>query len=386
MTGRDPEEEHRVSTPLELFFDLCFVVAVAAVAAELHHGLAEGHLDALLGYAFVFFAVWWAWVNYSWFASAYDTDDVLYRLLTFVIMAGVLVLAAGVPDLFGDGVSTVVVIGYAIMRFAMVALWLRAAHDHRERRRTALVFAAGIGAVQLLWIARLGVDDPTLRVVTFVVLAACELAVPYAAERQGGTPWHPDHIAERYGLFTIIVLGEVLLATTQGLQGTLREHGASAQLLLTVGGGLLIVFAMWWFYFKRPWVETLTKGSAFVFGYGHYFVFASAAAVGAALAAVVDVVQHEAHVAHRAATLFLAAALSVYCLALSLLRAAGGRRPGEIVPGLAVSVVALGVAGAGLQPGVTVLLIGVVIVAAVAHHVVRSAAPTVPVESYRRDD
>ena len=94
MTGRDPTEAHRASTPLELFFDLSFVVAVAAGAAELHHGLAEGHLGTLLGYAFVFFAVWWAWMNYSWFASAYDTGDVVFRLLTFVIMAGVLVLAA----------------------------------------------------------------------------------------------------------------------------------------------------------------------------------------------------------------------------------------------------------------------------------------------------
>ncbi len=99
------------------------MVAVAAGAAELHHGLAEGHLGTLLGYAFVFFAVWWAWMNYSWFASAYDTGDVVFRLLTFVIMAGVLVLAAGVPDLFDDGVSGVAVAGFAMMRFAMVALW-----------------------------------------------------------------------------------------------------------------------------------------------------------------------------------------------------------------------------------------------------------------------
>jgi low temperature requirement protein LtrA len=372
MTGRDPAEEHRVSTPLELFFDLSFVVAVATGAAELHHGLAERHLDALLGYAFVFFAVWWAWVNYSWFASAYDTGDIAYRLLTFVIMAGVLVLAAGVPDLFNDGISPVAVTGFAIMRFAMVALWLRAAHGHVAGRQTALAFAIGVGAVQVLWIARLALEGQALRIATFLLLAAAELAVPYVAERRGGTPWHADHITERYGLFTIIVLGEVLLATVQAIQATLSEHGASALLLLVVVGGLLTVFSMWCFYFKRPWVQTLTRGSAFVFGYGHYFVYAAAAAVGAALSAIVDVVQHEALVGHRLAGLFLAVAVSVYSLSLCILHALADREPRELVPGVVITSLAIGSAATGPNLGVTVLLIGLIMAGSVAHHVIRS--------------
>jgi hypothetical protein len=97
MTPRDPHEPHRSSTPLELLFDLCFVVAIAQAGARLHHGIVEGHAShASLGYAVVFFAIWWAWMNFTWFASAYDTDDVPYRLLVLVQIAGVLVLAAGV--------------------------------------------------------------------------------------------------------------------------------------------------------------------------------------------------------------------------------------------------------------------------------------------------
>ncbi|WKV15956.1 low temperature requirement protein A [Janibacter limosus] len=76
------------------------------------------------------FAIWWARLNYTWFASAYAVDDVLFRLLTFVIMGGALTLAAGVPGFFADGQSGVLVAGYAIMRVGMAALWLRAArHD-----------------------------------------------------------------------------------------------------------------------------------------------------------------------------------------------------------------------------------------------------------------
>ncbi|MCU1652308.1 MAG: low temperature requirement [Pseudonocardia sp.] len=75
MSGRDPDELHRASTPLELLFDLCFVVAVSIAAIQLHHGIGEGHAGAtVLRYLLVFFAIWWAWVNFTWFASAYDTE------------------------------------------------------------------------------------------------------------------------------------------------------------------------------------------------------------------------------------------------------------------------------------------------------------------------
>ncbi len=83
MDGRDPREEHRASTPLELLFDLCFVVAVAQAAVQLAHGIEENHTGpAVVGFVAVFFAIWWAWMNFTWFASAYDTDDVPYRVLT----------------------------------------------------------------------------------------------------------------------------------------------------------------------------------------------------------------------------------------------------------------------------------------------------------------
>ena len=98
MTARPIDEPHRVSSQLELLFDLTFVVAVAAVTDQFAHTIAEGHAgDGLIPFLQVFFAIWWAWMNFTWFASSYDTDDVAYRLLTMVQMAGVLVLAAGVP-------------------------------------------------------------------------------------------------------------------------------------------------------------------------------------------------------------------------------------------------------------------------------------------------
>ena len=101
MSARDPAESHRAATPLELLYDLCFVVAIAQAAASLHHAMAEGHAaQGLLGFMLVFFAIWWAWMGFAWFASAFDTDDVPYRLKVLVQIVGVLVLAAGVKRAF----------------------------------------------------------------------------------------------------------------------------------------------------------------------------------------------------------------------------------------------------------------------------------------------
>ena len=370
MSARDPHEQHRVATPLELLFDLVFVVAIASAAAGWHHGLAEGHLDALLGFAMVFFAIWWAWMNFTWFASAYDCDDVAYRLLAFAIMAGSLLIAAGTPDLFDTGQSALVVTGYAVMRFAMVAMWLRAAVGHREGRRTAQWYAGGIAVVQVLWIGRLAVEGRPALLVSFWALVALELLVPVLAERHGVTPFHPHHIAERYSLLTIIVLGEVILASVQAVQGALVE-GRRAGLLLVVAGGLLVVFSMWWLYFKREHADLFAGRvlTTFAVGYGHYVVFASVAATGAALAAAVDVVQGAGHVSPRVVGLALGGAVAVYVWALGAMHAAvdGDRR--EVLAGGLVGVLALVVGGAGAPMGVTVLLVGLLLGLAVAEHV-----------------
>ena len=121
MGLRDRDEVNRSATPLKLLFDLCFVVAVAQAADHLHTALVQGRIaDAVVGYGPVFFAIWWAWMNFTWFASAYDTDDVPYRLPTLLQIGGVLLLAAGVPEGFDSQDYTVGTVGYVLMRVAMV--------------------------------------------------------------------------------------------------------------------------------------------------------------------------------------------------------------------------------------------------------------------------
>jgi len=317
MIARSPHEAHRAATPLELLFDLVFVVAIAQASGGLHHAIADAHaLDGLIGYLMVFFAIWWAWMNFTWFASAYDSDDVPYRLAVFVQIAGALILAAGVSLMLETRTPNVATVaGYVVMRLALVVQWLRAAASDLERRKTAQRYAMGITVLQLAWVAMLFM--PGLWVQGFLTLAALELVVPVWAERATPTTWHPRHIAERYGLLTLIVLGESILAATVAVQSALASGDALSSLTPIIVGGMLIVFAMWWVYFDRPVHDLLTSfRKAFVWGYGHYVVFAAAAAVGAGLAVAVDQATGRAKVGEVAAGAALAVPVAVYLLCL----------------------------------------------------------------------
>ncbi|GAA0223343.1 low temperature requirement protein A [Actinomadura nitritigenes] len=319
MVARDLAEPHRVSSPLELLFDLTFVAAVSQIAGRLAHATEEGEAGHAVGaFLAVFFAIWWAWMNFTWFASAYDTDDVPYRVMTFVQMAGVLVLAAGVPSAF-DGDFTTVTIGYLVMRVGLVSLWVRAAIAHPDGRATALRYAIGVSLVQVLWVSRLALsgDGP---VWAFVVCALADLSVPLFAERPGMTTWHPHHIAERYGLFTIILLGESVLAATNAVQGAVA-HGLSAELVVIALAGLAVLFTIWWIYFSEPAGEGLEarRDRSFIWGYGHYAMFAALAALGAGLEVAVASAGEGEHAIKASATTVVAATAVPVAIVLAML-------------------------------------------------------------------
>jgi len=333
----------------------------------------------------MFFGIWWAWLNYSWFASAYDTGDVVFRLVTFVILTGVLVLAAGVPRVFYDDPDfTVVVIGYLIMRAALVPMWLRVAHDDPPVRPIALRYAAGIAGVQILWVARLGFPDGAVGLVSFVALAIAEMAIPYWAENsiEAFTPWHVEHVVERFGLFTIIVLGEVILATTQAITATVNGDGLTLDLTGVIAGGLLLVLSLWWLYFKRSLAECIPGRSAFLFGYAHYFLLGSVAAIGAALATCVDLVEDPAHgISHQAAALCVAVPVAIYLLSLGAIHAHGDRSLRVMAGPVVIAALTFSAALVGTAVsdhiGLSVLLVGLVSTGAVVDHQVRRAPAAV---------
>lgn len=377
MTPRDPHEPHRVATPLELLFDLVTVIAIAAAAASLHHAIAADHAaEGVVRYLFTFFAIWWAWMNFTWFASAYDNDDALTRLLTMVIMGGALLIAAGAARFAASLDISLVVGGYVLMRVAMIALWLRAAWHDPARRGCALRYAAGIALAQLYWIGLYALGDPQSPAFVVLILLgwAIELAVPAIAERASMTPWHRHHIVERYGLLTIIVLGEVLLAATLALEKA-WDGSFDIRLVHTAISALVITFAMWWLYFARE--EQLSSdrlNRALQWGYGHLLVFASGAAVGAGFAVLVEILTGHSKIGIRAGDLAVAIPLGIYLLALWLVRdrfALRGAAQG-VLPVFAAAIIALPFAFPALEAIAALAVAAVAVRAALAARGVRA--------------
>jgi low temperature requirement protein LtrA len=367
MVPRDAGERHRAATPLELLYDLCFVVAIAQVAAALHHSISHGHALAGIGsFGVVFFAIWWAWMGFAWFASSFDTDDVAYRVKVLIQMVGVLVLAAGVPRAFESMDASLLTLGYAIMRVGLVAQWLRAGRVP-EYRRTAHRYAIGITLCQILWIVLLFLPGEWW-IYGWFVLVPLELLVPVWGERAKPTSWHPHHIAERYGLLTIIVLGESVLAGTLAIQSSLDLGTSVADLLQVIVAAPLIVFSMWWLYFSRSHAELLnTMRAAFAWGYGHVVIFASAAAVGAGLAVAVDHATHKSHISDVAAGHALAIPVVLYLAGLWALMLRPTSRSLRCGAGFAVCAVL--VLLAPLTP-IAPLAIGVLLAALTAYTLV----------------
>lgn len=360
MLARDPDEPHRAASSLELLFDLVFVVAVSQTSGALHHLWEENHFAAgLAAYAMVFFAIFNAWINFTWFASAYDTDDWLYRLTTFVQMAGALVIAAGAQRAMLESDFAAIVVGYVIMRVATAGQWIRAAISDREYRGTCVRYAVGIAVVQVLWVTWWALDGP---VWWFPVLAVVDLSVSPIAERYRATAYHHHHIAERYGLFTLIVLGESILAAANSIIGGLSDADARGGLIVVAVCSLAIVASMWWIYFDRPQHDqTITVGRAFYWGYLHYFIFAAAAAFSAGVEVAVAEQLGESQLLHVPAGLTLTVPLAVFLVATWLVLDAVRR---DIVQAIGTVLLAVAMVCAALLPAVPVGAAAIMVAAA----------------------
>jgi low temperature requirement protein LtrA len=374
MRGRDPHEQGRASTPLELLFDLTFAIAFAAAATNLAEQVANGHVAAgLTAFGFAMFATCWAWVNFSWFASAYDTDDWAFRLMTMVQMLGVMILALGLPRLFASidkGVrpdNAIMVAGYVIMRVALVGQWLRAAWQDARRRRACLTYALAIFVVQVGWVGLVVLPPPVAALWPLMaVFVAAEMVTPWIAEaKDGGTPWHAHHIAERYSLLAIIALGEGLAGAVAAISAVVGRQGWNADAVLVGIAGAGLTFGLWWVYFLIPAAVVLhvQRGKAFGWGYGHIVIFAAIAATGAGFRVTAAYIANAAAIGPVATVLSVAIPVAVYIGAIYGLYAWLMRRgdPLHIVllvgtMGLLAAAVGLAAAGVGLAVCLIVLM------------------------------
>jgi low temperature requirement protein LtrA len=273
------EQEERRATWLELFYDLAFVVAVAVLADRLLEDL-----SGIAGYLGYFGLLWWLWVSHTYYADRYDTDDLVYRLLAAGQMVAIVVIAS---SLTGETQSREAFAwGYAAARWFLVVMNWRAYRHVRETRELVRGYLIGFGLAAIVWTASALVPE-TVRVPVWVVALTIDLATPWVMRRQQAqVPLDVSHLPERFGLFTILVLGESIAAVVVGV-----THGTwSVSHVLTAALGIAIATSMWWMYFDNTSGEVVRRAAGVrrtwrptVWIYTHCALAAAVAGLGVAL-------------------------------------------------------------------------------------------------------
>ncbi len=354
------EDGERHASWIELFFDLVFVAAVAALATQLHDDHSAAGLAVFAG---LFVPVWWGWMGYTWYATGFASDDAVFRLGLLSGMLAIGALSAGVAGAAG-GDSTTFVIAYACLFYVLAALYGRTWLATEAARPLAARLAIGNALGATLWLASLGLDESVRPIVWSVAMLLQITTFAFAPWSRSSDPFDPVHVAERYGLFTIVVLGESIVVTVAGL-----EIGSSVPAALVAVLGFVVAAAIWWLYFGifRSMPVDRGFGGRFVWAQGHLLVFAgiAAAAVGVEFAIEAAAAGESLELADR---LPLGAGLGAYLAALAAIRGANHRADWVAAMRLAVgaTILALAIMGLGLDPLSFVALIAALVVAEAA--------------------
>ena len=276
---RTLEHEERRATWLELFYDLAFVVAVAVLADRLHSDVSG--VAAYLGY---FGLLWWLWASHTYYADRYDTDDLVYRLLAALQMVAIVVIASA---LSGATESTAAFAwGYAVARWVLVFMYWRAYRHVEETRGLVRGYLVGFSLAAVVWTASALLPE-SARVTAWVVAISIDLATPWIMRReQARVPLDVSHLPERFGLFTILVLGEAITAIVAGLAHASWSLPHVATAVMGVG----IATAVWWMYFDNASGAVVRRSASVLrtwrptaWIYTHFLLAAALAALGVAL-------------------------------------------------------------------------------------------------------
>lgn len=236
------QEGKRAATWLELFYDLAFVVAVAVLSGRLFGDITWAGMASYFAY---FALVWWLWASHTFYADRYDTDDLVYRLLAAGQMVSIVVIAASME---GESLSTLAfAIGYALARALLVVMYYRAYRYVPETRELVRGYLIGFGTATVIWAVAIVVPEGA-RFVLWAVALAIDLATPYVMRReQAKVPLDVSHLPERFGLFTILVLGESIAAVVAGLTHVSWSFTSTVSAAVAIG----VATGFWWLYFDN---------------------------------------------------------------------------------------------------------------------------------------
>ena len=365
LRARSTGETGRRVTWLELFFDLIFVAAVGQVAEPLRHEFA---LAELVRFTPLFILIWWAWMGHTVFSTRFDTDDVIQRLLTFVQIFAVAAMAANAKDALDSRSSAGFAAAYAAVRFVLVAQYVRARHVSDARALT-LRYGTGHGTAALLWLVSALTPAPA-RFWIWALAFALDLGTPWLAVRHSvKVPPDAAHLPERFGLFTLILLGESVVAVMQGMEsqeGWPPDAAASAIL------GMGVLFLICWWYFdgasaagEQP-VRNRREAIRFhIWSYAHFPLYLGIIVAGVGVQRSVTAASR--HALSSQESLIFAGAAVLMMLAMGAIDAASAARPADskrLATHLAVAS-ALAVVGT-ISVAAPLAMIGAVFVACAA--------------------
>lgn len=372
--GRGVDEMRR-ATWLELFFDLVFVAAVGQLANSLG---AEPTPERFFEFLGVFVPVWWAWMGFTFYANRFDTDDVVYRLLMLLAMFAVAVLATTIPSVL-DGETVGFPIAYVAVRVVLLVLYARAARHVPEARALAASFLGAFGAAVVIWLTSLALEAPWAYVVWGVALAI-ELVAPIPAWRLlRDAPVDRRHLPERFGLLTLIVLGESVLAVVLGVSRVSWDAGSAT----AAAAGFLVAAAIWWIYFDFLDEGALTARGIFgglIYTYMNYFVVAGLAALGVGVKLAILAAGGDHH--YDGTSWILSAGLALTMVGLGVIQLVAGTVvvDADVVLRLLTAGIALLLIPFDLGPLVVVWAFAAVLAAQVVFELARHEAHTHPAE------
>jgi low temperature requirement protein LtrA len=353
-------EPTRKVTWLELFFDLIFVAAVAQVATPLS---TEYSWTGVLRFSFLFLLIWWAWLGHTLFSTRFDTDDAVQRGLTLLQVFAVAAMAVNAKDRLDSRDAAGFAAAYGVMRLVLVAQYVRARALPHCRPLTTL-HAAGHGLAAVLWILS-SIAPPPARYGLWVAALVFDLGTPaLATQLTVRIPPDSAHLPERYGLFTLILLGEAVVAVMIGMEAQATWSVAAG---VSAFVSMVIVFAVWWWYYdgvegtgERP-IRTAQDARRFqMWTWAHLPLYLGLAVGGVGLEHVIRVstVSH----LHAGESLLFASALALVMASTTVIAATSPRfaaRPGAWRLGahaaLTVTMLMLGVVGATVSPMAMVL-------------------------------
>jgi low temperature requirement protein LtrA len=280
MSEKKPESvEHRSATWLELFFDLIFVVAIAKAAHVLQHAH-DGHLglEAYIKYILIMIPIWWAWTGCTLFSNRFDCDDNVQRLMSFAQMFAITILAAYINTDF-DSYYKGFLLSYAAIRIFTVLMYLRVSFRVKEARHVSNYLALAFGVGVLISLSSLFFDGMLRYVVLYAGIGFDMIAPLIARKRLQTAPVHAHHLPERFGLLTIILLGESVLS----LANSFVDLAWTTQSVLMAASSFVVACGIWWLYFnnmdRRIMNKNLGAGQSII--YSHLFIYLGLGALAA---------------------------------------------------------------------------------------------------------